>query len=62
MTRRTRKTASASIFSQPQVRAVCNGVPVHTYGYTHVLAAAPDLVDDAAQLQAGNRAPLAKRR
>ena len=61
MTRRTRKTAPVPIFSQPQVRAVCNGVPVHSYGYTHVLAAAPDLVDEAAAaVQAGNRAPLAK--
>jgi hypothetical protein len=59
MARRTRNTAPISIFTQPQVRAVCNGVPVHAYGYTHVLAAAPDLVD-AVPLQAGNAAPLVK--
>ena len=59
MARRTRNAAPISIFEQPQVRAVCDGVPVHTYGYTHVLAAAPDLLDEVA-MQAGNPAPLLK--
>jgi hypothetical protein len=48
-----------SSFDEPLLLATCGGVPVQTYGYTHVLTAAPDLTD-ATALQAGNQRPLSK--
>jgi hypothetical protein len=54
-----RPRPALSLFAEPVQGAVCDGVPIHTYGYTHVLAAAPDLSDDSA-LQVGNRAPCTK--
>lgn len=53
------KADAVPIFSEPEVLATCQGVPVRTYGYTHILSAAPDLVDDA-HVQADIAAPLAK--
>jgi hypothetical protein len=48
-------------FPDPTVCAVCAGVPVYAYGYTHVLAASPALVESAS-LQVGNTTPLQKLR
>ena len=53
------KADTIPIFTEPAVLATCQGVPVRTYGYTHILSAAPDLVDNA-RVQAGSAAPLAK--
>ena len=53
-------TIDASLlFSEARIRNTCRGVPIRTYGYTHVLAESPDLLDQV-RLQAGNDAPLAK--
>ena len=41
------------------VRAVCNGVPLYSYGYTSILGQSPDLVDDA-RVQKDNDSPLRK--
>jgi hypothetical protein len=48
-----------AIFSTPVVNATCQGVPIVTYGYTHILSESPDLVEDA-PLQVGNAAPRMK--
>ncbi len=51
--------ASVPVFSEPMLQASCNGIPVHAYGYTHVLAAAPDLSDGVC-MQVGNTSPPTK--
>ena len=43
-TTRQRQSSRLSPFDEPATRAECGGVPIRTYGYTHVLAGAPDLV------------------
>ena len=44
------------LFPDPTISAICEGVPVLAYGYTHVLGASPDLVAPES-LQAGNPNP-----
>ena len=41
------------------VRAVCDGVPLYSYGYTSILGQSPDLIDDPL-VQKGNDSPLRK--
>jgi hypothetical protein len=53
------RTRGFSPFIEPTTLAVCGSVPVQTYGFTHILTAAPDLLDDAV-LQTGNHSPLRK--
>jgi len=59
MRKATKRSSSPSVFTQPVVRAECQGIPIRGYGYTWVLAESPDLVDDA-RVQVGNDAPLRK--
>ncbi len=47
------------LFPDPTVSAVCGGVPVHAYGYTHVLGGAPDLATPSV-LQQRATSPLRK--
>ncbi len=46
-------------FSEPAQLAACQGVPIRTFGYTHILSGAPDFVDDA-RAQTHNAEPLVK--
>jgi hypothetical protein len=59
MSSKPRRTRRFSLFVEPTNLAVCGDVPVQTYGYTHILGAAPDLLDDAA-MQVNNPLPLRK--
>ena len=59
MSPKPRQTRRFSLFAEPASLAVCGDVPVQTYGYTHILSAAPDLLDDAA-IQGNNTSPLRK--
>jgi hypothetical protein len=49
------RAAALSSFQYPQVRAICQGVPIYGYGYTWVLGESPDLTVPE-PLQAGSRA------
>lgn len=51
--------SSIPFFPEPTIAAVCDGIPVHAFGYTHVLGASPDLVD-LKTLQVANAAELRK--
>lgn len=46
-------------FAIPTVQATCAGTPIHTYGYTYIYSASPDLLDDE-PLQIGNTHPKTK--
>ena len=59
LTTRRRQTNRPSPFDEPATRAVCGGVPIRTFGYTHILAGAPDLADETL-LQVGNLRPFIK--
>jgi hypothetical protein len=50
---------ASPFFPPPTVGAVCGGVPILSYGYTHIFAGCPDLAEDA-PLQAGNATPRRK--
>ncbi|MEI6519246.1 MAG: hypothetical protein WCO98_04305 [bacterium] len=47
------------LFPQPTIGVYCDGVPIYSYGYTHILGQGPDLID-VASMQMGNDAPLQK--
>jgi hypothetical protein len=53
------QTNHLSPFDEPVIRAACGGMQIRTYGYTHVLAGAPDLAE-ATPLQTGNPRPLTR--
>ncbi len=58
-TTRKRQSNRLSHFEEPATRAECGGMPIRTYGYTHILSGAPDLVDPT-PLQTGNSRPFTK--
>jgi hypothetical protein len=47
------------VFSEPVLSATSEGVPVHTYGYTDVLAEGPTLIDSL-KIQANNDRPFVR--
>jgi hypothetical protein len=51
--------AHSLLFPAPTVGAYCNGVPVFSYGYTHIYGESPDLLEDT-RIQAHNDKPLRK--
>jgi len=53
--------SKTDFFPKPKVSAICNGVAVYSYGYTHVYGESPDLVD-AVSMQVKNDVPLQKMR